>query len=221
MDWIDEIKARCEEATPGPWSNPWKDDNTNAIIGGDGDHVIDIYEDGSLTALMIEERNAAFITHAREDIPRLVAEVERLQALVDEEIGKAAGELITTLITYPDAIPEAIELIEAFLVKDHIFSFCSYCHAKFEGDNAEEEAAAHVKQCASNPMVAEVERLRAQVDTIKGWIDAYPLDVFPEPDFQKARELLAVGGITLDAVSASNMRHVLSGLREIVEWVAR
>ena len=42
-------------------------------------------------------------------------------------------------------------------------------------------------------------------------------DVFPEPDFAKAHELLQAGGMTLDAISASNMRHVISGVREIVE----
>ena len=52
---------------------------------------------------------------------------------------------------------------------------------------------------------------------IRQWCDAYPLDVFPEPDFKKARELLEAGGMTLDAISASNMRHVLKGIRSILE----
>jgi hypothetical protein len=41
------------------------------------------------------------------------------------------------------------------------------------------------------------------------WAAAYPLDVFPEPDFKKAAELLKAGGISLGAVSASCMRHVV------------
>jgi hypothetical protein len=52
---------------------------------------------------------------------------------------------------------------------------------------------------------------------IISWCDAYPLDVFPEPDFKKARELLEAGGITLDSVSASNMRHVINGFRELAQ----
>jgi hypothetical protein len=47
------------------------------------------------------------------------------------------------------------------------------------------------------------------------WSEAYPLDIFPEPDFAKAHELLKAGGMTLDAISASNMRHVVEGVGRI------
>ena len=47
------------------------------------------------------------------------------------------------------------------------------------------------------------------------WSEAYPLDVFPEPDFKRAHELLRAGGMTLDAISASNMRHVVEGVGKI------
>lgn len=49
------------------------------------------------------------------------------------------------------------------------------------------------------------------------WADAYPLEAFPEPDMDIARQLLEAGGLTLDAVSASNMRHCLTGVRKIAE----
>lgn len=52
---------------------------------------------------------------------------------------------------------------------------------------------------------------------IENWTKAYPLEVFPEPDFERARQLLEAGGITLDAVSASNMRHVINGVKGIVD----
>jgi hypothetical protein len=55
----------------------------------------------------------------------------------------------------------------------------------------------------------EVERLTEALEQIAEWARAYPLTVFPEPDFAKACVLLEAGGITLDAVSASNMRHVV------------
>jgi hypothetical protein len=45
---------------------------------------------------------------------------------------------------------------------------------------------------------------------LDGWERAYPLSAFPEPDLRKAAELLKAGGMTLDAISASNMRHVVS-----------
>lgn len=53
-------------------------------------------------------------------------------------------------------------------------------------------------------------------ERIAQWIDAYPLDCFPEPDFTKAHELLQAGGMNLDAISASNMRHVLDGVTKIL-----
>jgi len=52
---------------------------------------------------------------------------------------------------------------------------------------------------------------------IKTWINAYPLNVFPEPDFEKAAKVLKQNGITLDSISASNMRHVLNGIKNIIE----
>jgi hypothetical protein len=45
---------------------------------------------------------------------------------------------------------------------------------------------------------------------LDGWERAYPLSAFPEPDMRKAAELLKAGGTTMDAISASNMRHVVS-----------
>ena len=59
------------------------------------------------------------------------------------------------------------------------------------------------------------ERYEEALRRIVQWSDAYPLDVFPEPDFKRARELLEVGGMTLDAVSASCMRRVVEGVGKI------
>lgn len=49
------------------------------------------------------------------------------------------------------------------------------------------------------------------------WCDAYPLEVFPEPNLEQVRELLAAGGISLDSVSASNMRYLLEGVAKIAK----
>jgi hypothetical protein len=59
------------------------------------------------------------------------------------------------------------------------------------------------------------DRYEEALQRIVQWSEAYPLDVFPEPDFRKAAELLKAGGITLDAVSASCMRHVVEGVGKI------
>ena len=52
---------------------------------------------------------------------------------------------------------------------------------------------------------------------IETWSRAYPIKVFPELDFAKAAELLKAGGMTLDAISASNMRHVISTVGNIAK----
>ena len=52
---------------------------------------------------------------------------------------------------------------------------------------------------------------------IAQWAKAYPPEVFQEPDLKKARELLSAGGITLDAVSAHAMRHVVEGVGRIAQ----
>jgi hypothetical protein len=56
----------------------------------------------------------------------------------------------------------------------------------------------------------------ALLDIVK-WSDAYPLEIFPEPDFKKAHALLQAGGMTLDAISASAMRHVVKGVGKIAK----
>lgn len=73
------------------------------------------------------------------------------------------------------------------------------------------------------PLLAEIERLEADNDRkndalekIASWAKAYPLSVFPEPDFAKAHEVLTTAGMTLDAISASNMRYVITQVQKIV-----
>ena len=71
---------------------------------------------------------------------------------------------------------------------------------------------------------AELARLQAieehvneAVEKITDWKDkAYPLGIFPEPDFERAHELLTAGGMSLDAVSASAIRFALSRVCEIL-----
>jgi hypothetical protein len=64
-------------------------------------------------------------------------------------------------------------------------------------------------------MTEREERLEEALERIVSWSEAYPLDIFPEPDWSKVREMLEAGGITLDAVSASCMRHVVEGVGKI------
>ena len=90
------------------------------------------------------------------------------------------------------------------------------------------------------PLIAEIERLRAALanankqaerfergwylrgdalEKLEQWAQAYPLKVFPEPlreEWQRAAALLSEKGLSLDRMSASNMRHVINGVRETV-----
>ena len=84
------------------------------------------------------------------------------------------------------------------------------------GDSISKEAAEKITNEFAR-LEVECDALKDKLEEIVQWANAYPVSVFPEPDFTKARELLEAGGMTLDAVSASNMRHVLRGILEIIE----
>ena len=60
---------------------------------------------------------------------------------------------------------------------------------------------------------ARIVELENRLARIVNWCDAYPLDVFPEPDWGNVRELL--GDALLTQVSAANMRHVVEGMKKI------
>ena len=64
---------------------------------------------------------------------------------------------------------------------------------------------------------AKLEATEDALRQIVSWANAYPLEVFPEPDFVRAHELLKAGGMTLDVISASNMRHVVEGVGRIAK----
>ena len=56
---------------------------------------------------------------------------------------------------------------------------------------------------------------------INNWSKAYPLEIFTKPDLKKAHKVLEEAGMTLDAITADAMRHVLNGIKDIVEQAFR
>ena len=69
-------------------------------------------------------------------------------------------------------------------------------------------------------MTDNEERYEAALRRIAEWADAYPLHIFREPDeayFTKAHQVLTANGMTLDAISASAMRHVISQVGKIAK----
>lgn len=54
---------------------------------------------------------------------------------------------------------------------------------------------------------------QARLQRIADWCDAYPLDMFPPPDYSQVR--LLFGEELLSRLSAHNYRHVVNGMRAI------
>ena len=89
-----------------------------------------------------------------------------------------------------------------------------------EGPTTEEDIQLINIGLAARKLEASLEQMQAVLEAMERivqWSEAYPLDVFPEPDFKKAHKLLKAGGMTLDAISASNMRHVVEGVGKIAK----
>ncbi len=85
-DELSAMKARVEATTPGPWTPSFegRDHTSGDSVIFTGDQRIEIY-------IMAGDYKGGgghfqadldFIAHARQDIPRLIAEVERLQKLL-------------------------------------------------------------------------------------------------------------------------------------------
>jgi hypothetical protein len=67
-------------------------------------------------------------------------------------------------------------------------------------------------------MEDRIDKLEEALQRIARWADAYPLQVFPEVDaayHAAAHEVLTANGMTLDRLSASAMRHVITQVGKI------
>ena len=79
---VDQIRARDASAAKGPWLHePWGGQNQNGDYTGG--NVFDA--DGEYLVSDIADVDGAFIAHAREDVPYLLAEHDRLTALLAEQ----------------------------------------------------------------------------------------------------------------------------------------
>ena len=72
---IEAIKSRCDQATAGPWKSFIE---TREKISG-SDFIQTTGEDIYLTGATGTDQD--FIAYARQDIPRLIAEIERLRSI--------------------------------------------------------------------------------------------------------------------------------------------
>jgi hypothetical protein len=81
------IEERAAAATPGPWESYVEGRDhlagDNFIrTGGLDDSCPDLYVQHGSAPATVEDQD--FVAHARQDVPRLVAEVRRLHALLGE-----------------------------------------------------------------------------------------------------------------------------------------
>lgn len=117
------IKARVEAATRGPWVSPWDDPDPDAaaLRTEDGLEVVGVLQYDAHPYLAVLAADADFIAHAREDVPKLIAEVERLESYIaaifnhgmtvwsDTSCGRggAGGQMITTT-SHPEVIQHLV-----------------------------------------------------------------------------------------------------------------
>lgn len=75
MDRFDEIMARCEAAIQGPWRYIWQNDHLVCLGFESGD-----VKRWDIIGAIKDEATGEFIAAAREDVPYLLGEVDRLTA---------------------------------------------------------------------------------------------------------------------------------------------
>jgi len=100
---------------------------------------------------------------------------------------------------------------------------CAYQKVKAENEEFRQKLADRVMTLREKDWIMMVienkrlERMEEALERIQTWARAYPLDIFPKPDLKKAHKILKAAGLTLDAISADAMRHVLDGIKDIVQ----
>ena len=132
MDRIEEIRQRTEAATPGPWKTVTHEEYS----------TVDVDEQGGENIAMVGSAiaDADFIAHAREDVPYLLSEVDRMNALHKREIivaGEYAQRVIDLTARAEAAEAErdaAIEDMTAVLKRDSD-DICAYCKNRIECKN--------------------------------------------------------------------------------------
>jgi hypothetical protein len=80
--YLKEIRSRCKAATNGPWISliEGRDHSSgeSVIVRGTDEVESDLYLIGAT------EEDQDFIAHARQDIPQLLDEIERLRKLLQK-----------------------------------------------------------------------------------------------------------------------------------------
>ncbi|AKF31577.1 MULTISPECIES: hypothetical protein [Bacillus] len=99
---LEEIRQRADAATEGPWRIGKQSPNGLNNIGTIG---------GLLTAQTTNEDDAKYIAHARQDIPWLISEIDRLNSGIDSVLYDLRNEDITN----PHIVEQITENLVAVL----------------------------------------------------------------------------------------------------------
>lgn len=87
---LDSIEARTKAASPGPWLQPLEDE-LGAIVSADRPAVSLLALDRDNMAIVASDDDAAFIVHAREDVPALCARVREADGALAVRRGAAVA----------------------------------------------------------------------------------------------------------------------------------
>lgn len=88
QEQLEAIRQRAENATPSPWQ---------IATTTDGAYVLDT-DDMVIAATIERTEDAAFIAHARTDIPALLDHIAELEAEIEEL--RKAGELLLSQVNH-------------------------------------------------------------------------------------------------------------------------
>lgn len=113
---LDAIKARVAKATAGEWATIYRfnvitlDKNSQEVNTAflEADNVIATTTDGEFIQTQNAENDADFIAHARQDVPALIAEVERLQKVLKN----TDADLYVYKDLYDEMTDKNVELIK-------------------------------------------------------------------------------------------------------------
>lgn len=115
QEQLDAIQRRVESATEGPWSHWSGFDQRDNCIKSDTDEGM-----YTVAEVVSEASDARFVARAREDVPALLAEVERLRAqpTVDKVMVERVARALCNMHSDPWTWDEATEIRRDYWRKD-------------------------------------------------------------------------------------------------------
>lgn len=116
---LDEIRRRCEAATPGPWEaiQDWYDGPLAQVVCGTSGIVCGV---SHKDRLIDEEASiATFIAHARDDIPWLLSQLASEQAAAAEAVQERDKAWIDAVLNHCGSVAlEVLKAVKANIIAD-------------------------------------------------------------------------------------------------------